>query len=108
MPKPERKLWFFCMLRENAGAESLLRKKCYYYRMQNKLKSGRYRHYKGNEYEVIGVAHHSETLEPLVVYKALYDSDEFGKNAMWVRPLALFTETITVDGKEVPRFEYIK
>ncbi|MFA6459239.1 MAG: DUF1653 domain-containing protein [Candidatus Paceibacterota bacterium] len=65
---------------------------------------GKYRHYKGKEYEVIGMAKHSETLEDLVVYRALYDSPEFGKNALWVRPVAMFTENVTVNGKTVPRF----
>jgi hypothetical protein len=60
---------------------------------------GRYRHYKGNEYEVLGVARHSETMEELVVYRALYG--EFG---LWVRPLAMFRETVVVEGKTVPRF----
>jgi cyclomaltodextrinase / maltogenic alpha-amylase / neopullulanase len=67
------------------------------------LKLGKYRHYKGNEYQVIGLANHSETLEDLVVYKALY-----GKGQMWVRPLKMFEEKVVVDGKEVPRFEFIK
>lgn len=58
-------------------------------------------------YEVIGLAHHSETLEPLVVYKALYESEDFGKDAIWVRPYDMFIEKVDVDGKEVPRFEYI-
>lgn len=68
----------------------------------NTLKLGRYRHYKGNEYEVIGVARHSETLEELVVYKALY-----GDNDLWVRPLAMFIEEVDVEGKKMPRFEYV-
>ena len=63
------------------------------------LAPGKYRHYKGNDYEVIGVATHSETREQLVVYRPLY-----GEGALWVRPLAMFTETVTVDGKEMPRF----
>lgn len=71
--------------------------------METKLQSGKYRHYKGKEYEVIGIARHSETLEDLVVYKALYQSE--GKN-LWVRPLKMFTETLTIEGKEVPRFEF--
>ena len=75
--------------------------------MNQKIQTGKYRHYKGKEYEVIGLAHHSETLEPLVAYKALYDSDEFGLNAIWVRPLAMFTEKVEVNNKQVPRFEYI-
>ena len=62
-------------------------------------KPGLYRHYKGNEYRVVGLARHSETLEPLVVYEALY-----GERGRWVRPAAMFTETVTVDGIRVPRF----
>jgi len=57
---------------------------------------------------VIGVARHSETLEELVVYKALYTSPEFGKDALWVRPAKMFSENVKVDGKEVPRFKYIR
>jgi hypothetical protein len=64
---------------------------------------GRYRHYKGNEYEVLGVARHSETMEELVVYRALYG--EFG---LWVRPRAMFLETVVVEGKVVPRFERVQ
>lgn len=60
---------------------------------------GRYRHYKGNDYEVVGVARHSETLEELVVYRALY-----GERGLWVRPRAMFEGTVNVDGREVPRF----
>ncbi len=63
-------------------------------------------HFKGKEYEVIGTAHHSETLEELVVYRALYDSPEFGPNALWVRPKSMFFETVEVDGIKVPRFKY--
>lgn len=63
------------------------------------LKLGRYRHYKGKEYEVIGVAKHSETLEEMVVYRALY-----GEGQIWVRPLTMFLEEVEVDGKIVPRF----
>ena len=69
------------------------------------IEPGLYRHYKGHEYEVLGVAHHSETLEALVVYKARYDSEEFGPDALWVRPLAMFTETVESGGKTVPRFQ---
>jgi len=72
----------------------------------NELKPGQYQHYKGNFYKVIGVAHHSETLEELVVYQALYDSEEFGKNALWVRPKDMFMENVTIKEKEVPRFKY--
>ena len=66
------------------------------------LPTGKYRHYKGNDYEVVGVATHSETHEPMVVYRPLY-----GERALWVRPLALFMEDVTVDGKTVPRFAKI-
>jgi hypothetical protein len=67
------------------------------------LKPGKYQHYKGKHYEVIGIAKHSETLEELVVYKALYQTE--GEN-LWVRPLKMFTENIMLDGKLVPRFKY--
>ena len=67
---------------------------------------GKYQHYKGNFYEVIGTARHSETLEELVVYRALYES-EYGKNSLWVRPKAMFLEHVIVDGKEIPRFTLV-
>jgi len=63
------------------------------------LAPGRYRHYKGRDYDVVGVARHSETLEAVVVYRPLY-----GEGALWVRPYAMFVETVVVDGREVPRF----
>ena len=66
------------------------------------IKLGRYRHFKGMEYEVIGVAKHSETLEPMVVYRALY-----GEGGLWVRPAAMWQETVTRDGVTAPRFTYI-
>lgn len=66
------------------------------------LRPGRYRHFKGNLYEVIGVATHSETGEPLVVYRPLY-----GDGGLYVRPLAMFVETVERDGKVQPRFEYV-
>lgn len=65
---------------------------------------GMYQHYKGNFYEVIGVAHHSETLEELVVYRALSDSPKFGQNSLWVRPKKMFLENVEYDGKRAPRF----
>lgn len=67
------------------------------------IPSGKYRHYKGNDYEVIGVAFHSETQEQLVVYRPLYEE---GK--LWVRPLSMFIERINVDGKQVQRFEPVR
>jgi hypothetical protein len=63
------------------------------------LPVGRYRHYKQLDYEVIGVVRHSETLEPLVLYRALY-----GEQGLWVRPFAMFNEEVWVDGVSVPRF----
>lgn len=68
------------------------------------MKPGIYQHYKGKTYEVIGVARHSETLEELVIYKALYESPDFGYGAVWVRPLAMFTEQVLVNGVPVSRF----
>ena len=65
------------------------------------LKPGKYKHYKGEFYEVIGTARHSETLEELVVYKALYQPE--GEN-LWVRPLKMFTEEIEIEGNKVKRF----
>ena len=61
---------------------------------------GRYRHYKGGDYEVIGVARHSETQEPLVVYRPLYDA-----SGWWVRPHTMFFETVLIDGRPQPRFQ---
>ena len=72
------------------------------------MKLGKHQHYKGKYYEVLGVAHHSETLEELVVYRALYDSEEFGENALWVRLKKEFLEDVVVDGEKVPRFKIIK
>jgi len=69
------------------------------------LKPGKYRHYKGNFYKVFGVAKHSETLEELVVYECLYDNP---KSKLWVRPLKMFIEEVEVDGKKMPRFEYLE
>ena len=60
---------------------------------------GRYRHFKGNEYEVIGIARHSETEEPMVVYRALY-----GEGGLWTRPASMWNETVTRDGVEYRRF----
>jgi hypothetical protein len=65
------------------------------------LKPGIYKHYKGNLYEVIGVARNSETLEQFVVYKAMYQKE--GEN-LWIRPLAMFLEKVLIQGKETPRF----
>ena len=61
--------------------------------------TGLYRHYKGGQYEVIGTARHSETLEPLVLYRA-----EYGERGLWVRPFAMFTEDVVIEGVKQPRF----
>jgi hypothetical protein len=61
---------------------------------------GRYRHYKGGEYEVLGTVRHSETLEPLTLYRALY-----GEQGLWVRPAAMFNEEVVIDGVRQPRFQ---
>lgn len=70
--------------------------------MSEEIKAGRYRHYKGKEYEVIAIASHSETLEPMVVYRALY-----GEGGVWVRPLSMWSETVEVRGESTLRFTYI-
>ena len=66
------------------------------------MKTGKYQHYKGNYYNVLGVAKHSETEEEYVVYQALY-----GNGGLWIRPKEMFLENVTVDGKEVPRFTFV-
>jgi hypothetical protein len=71
-------------------------------------RAGRYRHYKGNLYEVVGVARHSETMEELVVYRALYDHPRWGPNSLWVRPRAMFVEDVEVDGRRLPRFARVE
>lgn len=70
--------------------------------MPENLKPGRYRHFKGNEYQLLYLARHSETLEPMVVYRALY-----GEHGIWVRPAAMWNETVLRDGKTFTRFTYI-
>lgn len=71
------------------------------------IKLGKYKHYKGKLYKVVGIAKHSETLEEVVVYQAFYDSEEFGKDALWVRPKSMFLETVEFNGKRVSRFEFV-
>jgi hypothetical protein len=70
------------------------------------IELGIYKHYKGNFYEVVCVAHHSETLEQMVVYKALYTT-QFGDNSFWVRPAAMFEELVLIDEKLIKRFQKI-
>ena len=66
------------------------------------IKPGRYRHFKGNEYEVIGIAKHSETLEEMVIYRALY-----GDGGYWVRPKSMWNEEVNINGQKVLRFTLI-
>ena len=66
------------------------------------MRPARYRHYKGNDYTVLGVARHSETLEELVVYR-----QEYGERGLWVRPAAMFAESVEVEGRVVPRFAFL-
>lgn len=68
----------------------------------NEIMPGKYRHYKGKDYQVIGMATHSETLEPMVVYRALY-----GEYGLWVRPASMWNELVEVDGEMVPRFRWV-
>jgi hypothetical protein len=70
------------------------------------IQTGKYQHYKGKHYEVIGIVRHSETLEELVLYKALYET-EFGKDSLWVRPKTMFFEKVTVNGQQIERFKFI-
>lgn len=67
------------------------------------IKLGKYRHFKGNEYMVLGIANHSETLEQMVVYQALY-----GEKELWVRPISMWNEIVDKDGYHGPRFTFIK
>jgi len=69
----------------------------------NEIKLGVYKHYKGNEYLVLGIANHSETLEKMVVYQALY-----GEYKIWVRPIEMWNEEVEVNGIKVPRFKFIR
>ena len=71
--------------------------------MTYEVRPGKYRHYKGNFYEVIGLATHSETLEPMVVYRALY-----GACGLWVRPASMWSELVEVNGQTVERFAFVE
>jgi len=74
-----------------------------------KVKVGeRYKHYKGDFYEIVGIGRDSETLEEAVIYRGLYNSEKFGNNPVWVRPLREFIEEIEVGGKKIKRFELVK
>lgn len=69
---------------------------------RSSLALGRYRHFKGGEYEVLGIARDSESMRELVVYRALY-----GERGLWIRPLEMFTEIVERDGRRMPRFQYV-
>ena len=69
----------------------------------SEIKCGKYRHFKGNEYEVLGIARHSESMEEMVVYRALY-----GEGGLWVRPANMWNETVERDGKVYQRFTYVE
>lgn len=71
------------------------------------IKLGKYQHYKGNFYEVLGVAKHSETLKDFVVYKSLYDSPDFPVGSLWIRSKEMFFGQVEVDGQKVLRFNFI-
>ena len=76
--------------------------------MTNELQLGIYQHYKGSEYEVIAIGRYEATLEPAVVYRALYESPDFGKDAVWIRPINEFQDSVEVDGVAVPRFRFLR
>ena len=71
---------------------------------------GIYKHYKGDEYEVVGLAHHTETKTPLVLYKPLYSipdlEEQYNGDIVFARPIEMFTETVEINGKDIPRFEF--
>ncbi|MEK7593801.1 MAG: DUF1653 domain-containing protein [Patescibacteria group bacterium] len=73
-----------------------------------KIKLGKYQHYKGDFYQVLNVARHSETGGDYVVYQALYDDPELGPKPLFVRPLSMFTETVSWQNSTVPRFKFIE
>jgi hypothetical protein len=69
---------------------------------ENSVNEGRYRHFKGNEYIVLGVAKHSETSEEMVLYR-----QDYGERGLWVRPQEMFLESVEIEGQTMPRFQYI-
>ena len=72
------------------------------------INPGKYKHYKGKFYQVLFIGKHSETLEDLVVYKALHNAEELGNNAIWIRPLKMFSEEVEIQRDKVKRFEFIE
>jgi len=76
-------------------------------RFMEEIKKGIYEHYKGNLYQVLDTGIHTEAREAVVIYKALYKGD-FKEGQLWVRPLAMFQESVTINGKEIPRFKFLR
>ena len=72
------------------------------------MKLGKYQHFKGKFYKVINIARDSKTLKEVVIYQALYNSPEFGNNALWIRDKKEFFSDVVVDNKKIPRFKFIK
>ena len=72
------------------------------------MKLGKYKHYKGKLYEVIGVGRLEDNLEEMVIYKMLYDAEDFPKGSIWIRPKKVFEETVEWEGKTVKRFEFVE
>ena len=76
--------------------------------MNAQIKPGTYRHFKGKTYEVLGVAHHSETLEELVVYRALYTTKKYPYGSLWARPREMFAGMVVSIGRRLKRFRHLK
>ncbi|MFW6378806.1 MAG: DUF1653 domain-containing protein [Nanoarchaeota archaeon] len=72
------------------------------------IEPGIYKHFKGGTVKVLYTAYHSETLEEMVVYEALYQCRTFGKGSIWVRPLSMFNEMVEVEGEQIPRFRFVE
>lgn len=72
------------------------------------IKPGIYKHYKGKMYRVIGMALHSETLQPMVVYQPLYETPDIPEGTLWVRPADMFLENVDIDGQSMPRFAIVE
>jgi hypothetical protein len=89
--------WVFAHMAAPTGSSPSARN-----HMSTSIPLGRYRHFKGNEYEVLHLAKHSESGADMVVYRALY-----GEHGIWVRPLEMFIETVEQDGRRVPRFRFV-
>ncbi|MFW5865722.1 MAG: DUF1653 domain-containing protein [Nanoarchaeota archaeon] len=72
------------------------------------IEAGIYKYFKGGALKVLYMAHHSETLEEMIVYEALYQCRTFGKGSIWVRPLSMFNEMVEVEGEQIPRFRFVE